>query len=105
MVVQCRLAPYWYQNHHSSLSLIADDIYYKEWRRATIKIVDKHSGQCQLCVRVGGRDYLWWCHLDNIDELKPCNYNDDSFEFGIDQHNESNNTYFPFTNSSPSFRE
>ena len=64
-----------------------------------------HSGQCQLCVHVGDRDYLWWCHLDNIDELKPCNYNDDSFEFGIDQHNESNNTYFPFTNSSPSFRE
>merc|ERR1712173_484992 len=103
-------AKYWYKNHPD-----VDLSSYKDWRIANIKRVDKHSGQVQLVVRIGQKDYLWWCHLDNADEIQPFEVNGayrnhdsstspvDRFEFGIDEHNRNNNTYFPFSNSSPSF--
>lgn len=64
--VKCRLARYWYQNH-PDVDPAGD-----EWRDAQIKRVDKHSGQVQLVVRIGNKDYLWWVHLDSIHEVKPC---------------------------------
>ena len=66
MKIKCRLARYWYRNHPN-----VDIGRCKEWRNATIKRVDKHSGQVQLVVRIAQKDYLWWCHLDSFDEVKP----------------------------------
>ena len=103
-VVKCRLAKYWYKNHPD-----VDQSSYKEWRIASIKRVDKHSGQVQLVVRIGQKDYLWWCHLDNADEIQPfeatSSYrNDSSSSSPIDRFEFGNSTYFPFSNSSPTFR-
>ena len=64
--VKCRLARYWYHNH-PDVDPAGD-----EWRDAQIKRVDKHSGQVQLVVRIGQKDYLWWVHLDSFDEVRPC---------------------------------
>jgi len=64
--VKCRLARYWYHNH-PDVDPAGD-----EWRDAQIKREDKHSGQVQLVVRIGTKDYLWWVHLDSVDEVRPC---------------------------------
>eukprot|EP01083_Nonionella_stella_P166374 556085_1 len=65
MMVRCRLALYWYRNHPN-----VSDYDINEWREATIKRVDKHSGQVQLVVRIEHKDYLWWVHLDCVDEVQ-----------------------------------
>ena len=66
--VQCRLARYWFESHPN---VECSD--YNLWRAATIKRVDKHSGQCQLVVRIGSKDYLWWTHLDSKQEVRLLN--------------------------------
>ena len=67
MQVRCRLARYWFQSHPN----VDCDADANEWRVASIKRVDKHSGQCQLVMHIQNKDYLWWTHLDSVQEVQP----------------------------------
>jgi len=86
--VKCRLARYWYHNHPDV------DPDGREWRSAQIKRVDKHSGQVQLVVRIGEKDYLWWVHLDSVDEVKPSRAQ--PFEPGLPEMADMQHFHIPF---------
>lgn len=92
--VKCRLARYWYHNHPDvDHNVSAGD----EWRDAQIKRVDKHSGQVQLVVRIGQKDYLWWVHLDSFDEVRPC----EREELRLPDDMDSDDDHFPFVPPPP----